>query len=92
MSMIQKIGLWFIERRIKKQMANIIEKVAGYKTYITLGFGAISATVAYLVGGFDVMGQTIPAPESLGALLNIWWVALSGMFLRAGVNKSGPIA
>jgi hypothetical protein len=85
---------WIAKKLFQKKMEDIMGKViaalSGWKTYITLGLGIIIAIVGHFWGPLSLGGVEIPYVTSEG-LWQVVWAALTGIFLRQGVSKSGPV-
>ncbi len=80
---------WVVQRKGTAIMGKLLEKVSGYKTYIALSLGVVVAVVGRFWGPLHVGPIDIPAIET-AEMWKIIWEAVAGMFLRAGVKKSGP--
>lgn len=84
------IGKFILKTKGTSMLNKVMGKLNGYKTYITLTLGIAVAVIGRFWGPIQVGPISIPAVEN-GQMWEIVWQALSGMFLRAGVKKSGPV-
>lgn len=71
-------------------MGNLIAKINGWKTYITLGLGAVVAVLGHFWGPMHVGPIDIPLVDSK-TMWEIVWAAATGIFMRHGITKSGPV-
>lgn len=80
------IGRIILKKGGTPVLENLMSKVSGKKTYITLGLGIVVAVVGHFWGPIDVGPIDIPAISSADMWKSIWF-ALSGTFLRQAVPK-----
>jgi hypothetical protein len=87
------ITSWIAKKLLQKKMEGIMGKIMslldGWKTYITAALGIIMVVVGHFWGPLSLGGIEIPYVEA-GAMWQVIWAALTGIFLRQGVAKSGP--
>lgn len=81
------IGRTILRKGATPMLENMMTKVSGKKTYITLGLGIVVAVIGHFWGPIDVGPIDIPAISSADMWQAIW-LGLSGTFLRQGVSKS----
>jgi hypothetical protein len=93
MGIFQKAKMWLVKKIFQKKsegyMGKLFASISGYKTYITLVVGILVAVIGHFWGPLSLGGVEIPFISS-EAMWQVIWAALTGVFLRQGVAKSGP--
>lgn len=87
---IQIVGTKILKGKAEKPMGELMAKLSGYKTYITLILGIVVAVAGHFWGPIDLPG---PADIPYMDAKTMWeaiWMGLTGVFMRAGIAKSGP--
>ena len=82
---------WIAVKVLNKEgtpmLGNLMGKVSGQKTYITVGLGIAVAVVGHFWGPLDIGPIDIPQVSS-GDMWKLIWEGISVAFLRHGVSKT----
>ena len=82
---------WILRKIVQKEgnkmLGGIMEKLSGYKTYITALLGIIVVIIGHFFGPINAGPVQIPLIES-GDMWKGIWDALMIIFLRKGISVS----
>ena len=91
MALKDLIAKWLFKNKVEAIMGKIIAALSGWKTYITAALGIIVAVIGHYWGPLNIAGIDIPFMTG-EAMWQVIWAAVTAIFLRQGVSKSGPVA
>lgn len=83
------IGRIILKKEGGPMLQNLMSKVDGQKTYLTIGLGVLVAVVGHFWGPLHVGPVDVPQVSS-GDMWKLIWEGVSVAFLRHGVSKAQP--
>ena len=80
------IKRWLIQKAVTNMLTKVFSKLDGFKTYITVGVGILTAVVAHFWGPLDIAGVQIPQ-LSWGQVWAVLWGGTLGATMRNAIAK-----